>query len=62
MHEHTFAESVGGTIVADRVEYAVPGGRLVQRYLVAPDLEKIFSHRHQILEEIFNPARQPMPA
>ena len=30
VHEHTFAEHDRGTIVGDRVEYAVPGGRLVQ--------------------------------
>ena len=56
VHEHTFTESRDGTIVGDRVEYAVPGGALVHKFLVAPDLEKIFQYRHRILEEIFHSA------
>jgi ligand-binding SRPBCC domain-containing protein len=54
VHEHTFADHDGGTIVGDRVEYAVPGGRLVQKFLVAPDLEKIFAFRQQILKQLFD--------
>ena len=54
VHEHTFAEHDRGTIVGDRVEYAVPGGRLVQKFFVAPDLERIFAFRHQILEQLFD--------
>ena len=60
IHEHTFAnDDAGGTWVGDNVEYAVPGGRIVQRWLVAPELERIFRYRHQVLEEIFRvgPAR-----
>jgi ligand-binding SRPBCC domain-containing protein len=57
VHEHRFDERDGGTAVGDRVEYAVPGGRLVQRFLVAPDLQKIFSYRHKALAEIFSPLR-----
>jgi len=53
VHEHTFNERDGGTLIGDRVEYAVPGGRLVQKFLVAPDLERIFNYRHRVLEEIF---------
>jgi ligand-binding SRPBCC domain-containing protein len=54
VHEHTFKEQNGGTVVVDRVEYAVPGGRLVDRFFVAPDLKRIFQYRHQVLEELFN--------
>ena len=54
VHEHTFNEQNGGTVVVDRVEYAVPGGRLVDRFFVAPDLKRIFQYRHQVLEELFN--------
>jgi ligand-binding SRPBCC domain-containing protein len=54
LHEHTFDECDGGTMVGDNVEYAVPGGRLVQRFLVAPDLERIFRYRHRMLEQIFS--------
>ena len=58
MHEHTFTEQDNGTIVGDKVEYAVPGGRLVQKYFVAPDLEQIFQYRHRVLEELFNSERR----
>jgi len=53
VHEHTFTEQDNGTLVGDKVEYAVPGGRLVQKFFVAPDLERIFQYRHRVLEEIF---------
>jgi ligand-binding SRPBCC domain-containing protein len=62
VHEHRFEECDDGTVVIDRVEYAVPGGRLVQRFLVAPDLKEIFRYRHGALSEIFNrlsPATPP---
>lgn len=56
-HEHRFEERDGGTDVVDRVEYAVPGGpgleRLVHRFLVGPDVRKIFDYRQERLEEIF---------
>jgi ligand-binding SRPBCC domain-containing protein len=58
VHEHTFSERDGGTVVGDKVEYAVPGGGLVQRFLVAPDLERIFQYRHRMLEQIFFCGRQ----
>jgi len=57
VHEHTFADDDGGTLVGDSVEYSVPGGTLVQRLLVAPDLERIFDYRHKILEKLFNPTK-----
>jgi ligand-binding SRPBCC domain-containing protein len=58
IHEHLFEESEGGTLVKDNVQYAVPGGKLVQRLLVAPDLERIFTYRHRVLEELFDPKQQ----
>jgi ligand-binding SRPBCC domain-containing protein len=58
IHEHIFEAHRGGTMVADNVEYAVPDGRIVQKLLVAPDLERIFQYRHQVLEELFNPAKR----
>lgn len=57
VHEHIFEEHDNGTLVGDNVEYAVPGGRIVQKFLVAPDIERIFDYRHKILEELFNPAK-----
>jgi ligand-binding SRPBCC domain-containing protein len=53
-HQHLFEEEGGCTLVHDRVEYAVPGGRLVQKFLVAPDVERIFEFRRRKLEQIFS--------
>lgn len=55
VHEHTFEEHDNGTLIGDTVQYAVPGGRLVQKFFVAPDLERIFKYRHRVLEGIFTP-------
>jgi ligand-binding SRPBCC domain-containing protein len=49
IHEHTFEERDGGTVVRDRVDYDVPGGRLVERLFVRRDLERIFDHRKATL-------------
>lgn len=57
IHEHTFEERDNGTLVGDNVEYAVPGGRIVQKFLVAPDIERIFDYRHKMLDELFNSAK-----
>lgn len=53
VHEHTFPEQDDGALVGDRVRYAVPGGALVNRFLVAPHLDRIFAYRHRKLVEIF---------
>ena len=53
IHLHEFEPARGGTIVRDSVRYAVPGGDLVQRFLIAPDLERIFDYREKKLREIF---------
>jgi hypothetical protein len=55
IHEHGFEEIDGGTLVRDRVEYAVPGWflePLVHRWLVGPDLEKVFAFRKTRLAEL----------
>lgn len=53
-HTHEFEDSIVGTIVRDTVRYRVPGGRLINRLLVAPDLRRIFSYRHERIVNIFN--------
>ena len=53
-HEHRFESTPQGTRVLDAVEYAVPGGAMIERLLVRPDLERIFAFRHQQLLEIFS--------
>jgi len=52
-HEHRFVEQEGGTWVIDHVDYRAPGGSLVNRLFVVPDLRKIFNFRRQKLREIF---------
>ena len=52
IHTHTFIAVPDGTLVKDEVEYAVFGGQLVQKFLVAPDIEKIFAYRSEKLREL----------
>ncbi len=54
VHEHTFAAQDGGTVARDNVRYAAPGGGLVQRLFVEPDLRRIFEYRSTALREIFS--------
>ena len=61
IHEHRFAverQPGGGEVVVagDKVDYAVPGGRLVNRLLVAADLRRIFAYRRERLYERFGAA------
>jgi ligand-binding SRPBCC domain-containing protein len=53
VHEHTFESVEGGTRVRDHVAYAVPGGWLVQRWFVGPDLQRIFEYRRRALQQMF---------
>ena len=53
IHEHTFEPQDGGTLCRDRVDYAAPGGSLVNRFLIEPDVRRIFAYRAAALEEIF---------
>ena len=52
-HEHTFEERDGGTVVRDRVHYAVPFDFLVHAVLVRRDVEKIFAYRTASLRQRF---------
>lgn len=58
-HEHTFEEDGDATVSRDRVRYAVLGGSLVNRLLVARDVVKIFTYRHERLRQIFGGERDP---
>lgn len=55
VHEHTFDEVEGGTLIRDRVRYAVIGGALVNRLVVRRDVERIFAYRAGKLEVLFAP-------
>ncbi len=58
MHEHTFEPMDGGTLCRDRVEYAVPGGRLIARLLIRPDVDRIFAYRREVLTALFPPVEE----
>ncbi|NIM65389.1 MAG: CDP-paratose 2-epimerase [Candidatus Latescibacteria bacterium] len=53
IHEHTLTEKDGGTVARDYIRYAVPGGPIIHRLFVLPDLERIFNYRYAKLKEIF---------
>lgn len=55
-HTHTFADKDSGTLCHDRVEYAVPGGALVNKFFVRADVEKIFAYRAVALKKHFGAA------
>jgi ligand-binding SRPBCC domain-containing protein len=53
IHEHEFERlDDGRTRLRDRVRYAVPGGALVNRLFVAPDLDRIFRFRHARIRDL----------
>jgi ligand-binding SRPBCC domain-containing protein len=52
-HQHTFLKCARGTLVIDSVKYATYGGWFVRKYLVEPDLKRIFEYRCARLREIF---------
>lgn len=55
VHTHTFIEQDCGTLCHDHVEYAVPGGRLVNRLMVRRDVAKIFSYRAEAMRRRYPP-------
>ena len=52
VHRHDFVAEDGGTRVNDTIAYAVPGGALVDRLIVRPDLERIFGYRRGAIREL----------
>jgi ligand-binding SRPBCC domain-containing protein len=58
VHEHTFEARDGGTLMTDRVEYAVPGWLaepVISRLIVGPDVARIFDYRREKMRERFAP-------
>ncbi len=54
-HLHEFAARDGGTLVRDRVHYALPLGPLgtvAHRLFVRRDLERIFAFRHEAVQRL----------
>jgi ligand-binding SRPBCC domain-containing protein len=61
VHEHTFEERDGGTLMRDRVDYAVPGWLLeplIARWIVVRDVECIFAYRRKRMRELFGGAAE----
>ena len=54
VHTHEFAAVDGGTLMTDTVRYRVPGGALVNRLLVEPDVTRIFRYRLDALRRHFH--------
>jgi ligand-binding SRPBCC domain-containing protein len=55
-HQHHFREVEGGTEIRDLIHYVLPldpAGRMVQRWMVGPQLQRIFEYRSRILRERF---------
>jgi ligand-binding SRPBCC domain-containing protein len=55
-HRHSFRPSPAGTVMTDRVEYALPFGwigRIVHALFVARQLRRIFDYRQQALAAMF---------
>jgi uncharacterized membrane protein YjjP (DUF1212 family)/ligand-binding SRPBCC domain-containing protein len=52
-HEHRFVAQDGGTLATDQVQFAAPGGALVERLLIERDLRGIFAYRQQQLAKQF---------
>lgn len=53
-HEHRFESVPEGTLMTDHIQYRIaldwmPGASLVHRFLVRPDLERIFAYRQTAL-------------
>lgn len=57
IHEHTFEARDGGTLARDQVRYAVPFDFIAHRWLVRPDVEKIFTFRQEALRGRFGGTR-----
>lgn len=58
LHTHTFTDSEQGTCCRDEVDYAVWGGRIVDRWFVQRDIERIFSYRKAALLAQFDQSSQ----
>jgi ligand-binding SRPBCC domain-containing protein len=59
-HTHSFHPDGNGSILEDRIQYALPGGRIAHwlaGWFVRRRLKRMFDHRHRVTAEAF--ARTP---
>ena len=61
IHEHTFEPRDGGTLARDVVRYAVPFDFIAHRWLVRPDIDRIFQFRSEALLQRFGKGRRLTP-
>jgi ligand-binding SRPBCC domain-containing protein len=54
IHEHTFTQRDNGSEIRDFVQYAVPGGWLVNLVFVKRDVRRIFEYRSRKLNDFFS--------
>lgn len=54
-HEHRFERHGSGTRVTDVVDYSVLGGGPVARWIVEPELSRIFAYRAEVATALFPP-------
>ena len=62
-HRHTFRPVLEGTVISDRVDYALPYGFLwdaVHRLVVRKQLEQIFDYRQKMIGEMLGVVTAPM--
>lgn len=59
VHEHAFEARGDTTTILDRVDYQVPFGPLVHRWLVKPELGRIFRFRAAVIAERFGGEASP---
>jgi ligand-binding SRPBCC domain-containing protein len=60
-HQHHFKEVPGGVEMTDEVNYAIPLGilgRLAHWLFVGREVNRIFEHRYQVLEEYFRKGKK----
>jgi ligand-binding SRPBCC domain-containing protein len=58
-HRHTFRPGEAGTVVSDHVDYVLPFGwigRIVHRFMVRRQLERIFAFRQKALAAMWSEA------
>ena len=55
-HEHHFESIKGGVKMMDKLTYAIPYGiigRLANKFLVAKEVQKIFTYREKAINDLF---------
>ena len=52
IHEHSFEERDGGTLMRDVVRYIAPGGAIIHFLFVRRDVESIFAFRRRRISEL----------